>query len=433
MRILPLLLILFLPLSARAIGPTWPISDNPRFWVLGEGLFHMAFDGGSFRSQANYDGTGLAVTPSTLDSVTVNEFRAHGAFGFAPRVSLFAQLGYRTVRQAFGPNPPANTAAYSNGFGDSFVGARAMIYRSRDTDRVYPTDWSPGTFLVVAEGTWTFPLYDQVGTGYPPLGDQSNDLGAIGRVAWYANEWLAFSAGSGFIYRTAGYSHQIPFSLRGDVSLQERLRLRLWTEFQSFQRVSSSDSAVNLSQADSFPNGSLLYKSFAPIIRTGTVGAGYLASKSWEISLAGIFTATGNTHAKGHGFALGITWRPYQVPNVKFEEYRQERIAALKGETREVRRKQVARYGFRATIVKVSGKGNFVKILFGEKDRVREGDTFYILPPNDLSSQAYRPVASATVAKVQPDAAYLRIEERFSPDLRIRPGFETRRVYFEGE
>ncbi|MRT32875.1 hypothetical protein FGX01_03285, partial [Xylella fastidiosa subsp. multiplex] len=60
------------------------------------------------------------------------------------------------------------------------------------------------------EGTWTFPMYDRADAAKPPLGDQSNDFSGLVRFAWYANEWLAISANSGYIYRTAGYASLIP-------------------------------------------------------------------------------------------------------------------------------------------------------------------------------------------------------------------------------
>jgi hypothetical protein len=61
------------------------------------------------------------------------------------------------------------------------------------------------------------------------------------------------------------------------------------------------------------------------------------------------------------------------------------------------------------------------------------GDTFYVMPPFRGDESARRPVAYAVVAQVQPEAAFLHIEERYFANIDIRDGFEVRRVYFEND
>ena len=39
-----------LPQRAHAIGATWPLSDTPRFWILGEGEQHLGAEVVSFQS-----------------------------------------------------------------------------------------------------------------------------------------------------------------------------------------------------------------------------------------------------------------------------------------------------------------------------------------------------------------------------------------------
>lgn len=422
------------PPSAHAIGPSWPLSDTPRFWILGEGLGHFSFDAYYFQTRENYNAIGDVVTPVTEDRTHYTNFRFHGGYGFAPKLSFYAQADIHALFES-------NTEAVANasphnanqGAGDAFVAFRWLVYRSNPTDRVYPSEWSPNSFLGVLEGSWTFPMYDRAAAAKPPLGDQSNDLSAIGRAAWYANEWLAFSAGIGYIYRTAGYAPVLPWNIRADLSAQEKHRLRFWASLENVQHLSNNGSVLNPTQADPFPNGSLLFKSYAPELHTATLGAGYLLSKEWELVAGTFFTGGGQNAAKGWGAGLGITWRPYQVPEIKYEEYREQQIARLKGEKREFRKREVVKYGYRATIVKVSAKGNFLKIAYGEKDRVRIGDTFYVMPPDRMDSEARRPVAFATVVQTQPDAAFLHVEERYFKDVNIREGYEVRRVFFESD
>ncbi|MGZ3669816.1 MAG: hypothetical protein ACXWR1_11420 [Bdellovibrionota bacterium] len=431
----PLLLALLAPLPAFAVGASWPLADTPRFWILGEGLGHFSFDTYYFQTRENYDASGFASAPATEDRTHYTNFRANAGFGFAPKLSLFAQADVHALFES-NTDALATGAAHNanQGFGDSFVGFRWLVYRSNPTDRVYPTEWSPESWIAIAEGTWTFPMYDTAAAAKPPLGDQSNDFTGMGRVAWYTNEWLAFSGGLGYIYRTAGYAALVPWNLRADFSAQERHKARFWVDFQSLEQTKKGTGLVlNPQQPDPFPNGSLLFKSYSPGIRTANLGAGYLLSREWEAVVGTFFTATGVNSAKGWGAGLGFTWRPYQVPEIKYEAYRQRQIERLQGEKKELRRREVVKYGFRATIVKVSAQGNYIKIYYGEKDRVRIGDTFYVMPPDKGEQFARRPVAYAVVAQVQPEAAFLHVEERYYPNINIDEGFEVRRVYFEND
>ena len=50
-----------------------------------------------------------------------------------------------------------------------------------------------------------------------------------------------------------------------------------------------------------------------------------------------------------------------------------------------------------------------------------------------MENAARRPVASATVVQVQPDAAFLHIDEHYYANINIEEGFEVRRVYFEND
>lgn len=434
-RLLPLLLLLLVPARALAfgnIGPAWPLSDSPRFWILGEGLYHLTLDTTYFRTDSNYNETGAVHEPPELGRVHYTNTKVHFGFGFAPRLSLYAQMDGRAVMMR--PTEGATIDKADNyGFGDAFLAFRWLAYRSRATDRVYPSEWAPETFLIVGEGSWKFPAYDTTGGGKPPLGDQSNDFTSLGRIAWYTNEWLSFSGSAGYTYRTSGYASGVPWNLRADFSMQERWRMRFWADFSSFQRTEKSARALNTEQADPFPNGSFLFKAWAPTQRFVTLGAGWLANKEWEITGAWMVTPSGLNAAKGWGVNLGVAWRPYQVPEIRYEEYRQRQIERLQTERREYHRREVVKYGFRATVIRVSAQGNYIKIYYGEKDRVRVGDTFYVLPAETFDRRAYRPVASATVAQVTPDAAFLHVDERYGDNVVIQEGMEVRRVYFDTE
>lgn len=430
MRRLLLTIALLAPVNALAVGAQWPITDTPRFWLLGEGRTHLSFDGTYFQTKENYDKTGAVVSPAPLQKINYTDFRFHLGYGFAPKVSLFAQVDGRNV---FMKNMPGSLVADASntGAGDIFLGLRWLVYRSRASDRVYPTEWTPDSWMAVAEGTWAFPLYDRATYGKPPLGEQSNDFTGLGRLAWYANDWLALSGSLGYTYRTAAYSAAIPWNLRADFTLTDHSGWRFFADLQSSEGMTKSPYLANPSQPDPIPDGSLLFKSDSPTLRTAYLGAAKILGKEWEAVAAGVFTASGVAAAKGVGLALGIVWRPYQVPEIKYQEYHQQQLERIQNEKASYRKKIVTHYGMSATILKVSGQGNYFKIAYGLNDGLKVGDNFQIFPPDDMSGTPRRPLAISRIVVVHPGESFLRVEQKLNEDVVIQPGQEARRVIIE--
>lgn len=422
-----LLLLLLIPKLIFAAGTTWPISDMPRFWILGEGNTHFSVDSTFFRSKENYDGNGLVIQPSTMEHLRYSETRIHLGFGFTPRISVFAQADARGI---FASNTRGSFISDDEnyGFGDAFIGMRWLLYRSKSANKVYPTEWAAGSWLMLAEGTWLFPLYDRPQNGKPPLGNQSNDFSWIARAVWYANEWLALSGSAGYTFRTAGYADEVPWSVRSDFLLQEYQRLRFWLGMRSTEALTVTSNVVNPRQPDSIPGGSLFFKSEAPTQRLVDGGVGYLLTRTWELALGALITTSGINSAKGFGGTIGLTYRPYQVPEVRYEAYRREQKQRVAQEREEFKEEKVLSYGFRATILKVSVKGNFFKIAYGSMDGVKEGDTFQVNEPDDLTLRERKAVAYARVVAVRPTSSFLRVEKIVNREAKIIPGFEAQRV-----
>jgi hypothetical protein len=422
-------LLFFFALPAWAVGPSWPLADMPRFWILGEGNAHFSIDGFYSHSKENYDADGRVNSPATMEHVRYGNMRFHVGFGFAPQVSVFAQADLRAV---FEKNAQGTNISDSDnyGFGDGFVGMRWLLYRSKSTDRVYPSEWAPETWLALAETTWLFPLYAQAKPGKPPLGEQSNDFTVMGRLVWYANEWLGLAGGGGYTHRTSGYRAGIPWSLRADLNFLQQKNFRFWLDFQSFEALKGAGNVLNPTQPDPLPGGSLLFKSEAPTVRSATLGLGYLLSKEWEIAAGALLTASGINTAKGFGGALGLAWRPYQMPELRYEEYRRNQLRKLEQEPMSYRRREVLRYGFQATVLRVSGSGNFFQIGFGKKDGVKAGDSFQVFAPDDFSGSERTPIALAVVKVSRAEDSFLRIEQRYEREIQVKPGFEARRVIF---
>ncbi|MGZ3692878.1 MAG: hypothetical protein ACXWQO_01420 [Bdellovibrionota bacterium] len=429
MRKLLLIIALFcVPVTSFAVGASWPLSDTPRFWLLGESSTHVSLDTSYFLTRENYNKMGVVEKPSALNTLSYTNAKFHIGYGFAPKVSLFAQFDGRGLFEK--NNLHTNQADVENyGLGDVFVGLRWLLYRSRASDRVYPTEWTPNSWLVVAEGTWNFPLYDKTAQGKPPLGDQSNDFTALGRLAWYANEWLGLSGSLGYTYRTAGYSAALPWNLRADFSLTDnQTGWRFWADLQSYEAIAKSLFTVNPTQLDFFPSGSLLFKSDAPTLRTVVLGAGFLLSKKWEMVAGGIFTASGVAAAKGMGGSLGVAYRPYQIPEIHYEQYRKEQIQRLQAEPQSYKKKTVLHYGLSTTILKVSGAGNYFKIATGSQDGIKAGDSFQIFAQDKMDGEVRRPLAIARVVIARPNDSFLRVEQKLNEDVVIQAGQEARRV-----
>ncbi len=427
-----LLLLLFSSVTpAQSPGVTWPISDIPRFYILGEGNYHFSMDGTYFYTKENYDALGQVNQPAQMEHVRYGNIRVHSAFGFTPRVSIFAQADARglfMVNSRF-----SNISDDDNyGFGDAALGIRWLLYRSSFTDKVYPTEWSPETWLAIFEGSWVFPMYDRAKTNAPPLGNQSNDFTFMGRLVWYALDWLGVSGKLGYTHRTAGYENGMPWGLRADFNFMQSHRWRFWLDYHAYEQIGQeSGFALNPEQPDPFSGGSYLFKSDDPTLRIAQIGLGYLISKEWELAASPNFTTSGVNSAKGVGGTIGLAWRPYQVPELRYEEFRKQQLKKLEQEPYEFRQRAVVSYGIRATVLKVSAKGNYLKIAYGQQDGLKAGDLFQIYSPEDFSNQSKRPLGLARIEVARARDSFLRVDQRYDASLRVRPGYEVRHIILE--
>lgn len=425
-KLLPFLLLL--PQLAFGAGSRWPVTDLPRFWVLSEGTTHIAADNTYFQTQENYDLNGGAATLANLSAVHYDNLRLQVGHGFAPRVSIFAQAD---GRQVFVSNKVATSSGSTSNMsiGDLMVGLRWLVYRSRSSDRLSPSEWAPNSFVAVAEGTWVFPSYSRTSGGRPPVGDQSNDFSGVGRVAWYANDWLTLSGSAGYTYRTAGYSQNAPWNLRADFTVTDDRRLRLWAGAEGIEGLNKPNVYLNRKAEDFFVNGSLLFKSFSPTERTANIGLGHLIGKDWEVAGAIFTTVSGVAAAKGSGVTLGFTWRPYQSPELQYESYRRQQIERKRTERTSYATRKVISYGLSAVIVKVSAQKKYFKITYGSGQGVKVGDAFEVFPPDDLSGKERKAIAAARVAAVKDNESFLRVEQKLNQSSEdVEAGHEARRV-----
>jgi hypothetical protein len=418
--------VLFLPLTSFASGMQWPITDMPRFWLLGESRTHVSVDDVFLQTKGNYDLDGKSYSLQNESSVSYNLIRGHIAHGFSPRLSFFGQVDGRLV--FIQKNPLAPSTRSNFGAGDVSLAARYLLYKNRSSNRLFPTEWSPNSFVLVAEGSWVLPTYNRAALSDPPLGDQSNDFTGLARFAWYTNDLLAISGGVGYTYRTNGYEAAIPWNVRTDFSLLGNHTLRLFADLDSTEPVKKA-TAVNFSARDFFPNSSLLFKSDSPALRTLRLGMGYQAAKDWEISGALFSSVSGQTSAKGLGGALGLTWRPYQAAETHYDSYEKAQLNRRSVERSAFLNRKVIQYGLSATVIKVSRRGNFFKIAYGSGHGIHAGDAFEVFPPDDFSGEPRKPIAAARVVVAKANESFLRVEKKMNTsDGELQAGCEARRV-----
>ncbi len=429
MHRLQYLLLLFLcllfcsPNDAAAAGAAWPISDSPRFWILGREAWHVSLEFSSYISSSNYDQQGLVYQPTNMTSLQFINPRFHVGYGLNRKVSVFAQIAgsYVTTNNI----APVSSGSYG-GLGDAFVAIRWQVYRLR-TPLYDSADWLPQDFQALLEGSWNFPLYNHVASLVAPQGNESNDFTGMLRMAWYATRSFAFSGGLGLTMRTNSYGAELPYFLRVDFIPATIEQLRFWLDLYGEKRLSSIPNSLNAAQSDPIPGGSYLFKNTNYSQEKFGLGSSYLFSKDWELAAAYHNDIAGINASKGYELALALTYRPYKVIHIRNElENKKEEEERVVEKWR--KRDAVTVYGFTAIIQKVSDHGNFFKIELSENDEVKPGDAFHVFRPSSKSFPERKLVAAAKIVRIDNRDAFLRVEENFVSDIFINPGYEAQRI-----
>lgn len=411
--------------AAMAAGPQWPAADAPRFWMVGDGGPQISAEVAGLYSKENYDRNSVIVTPTGMDHVAAGAMRVNAGFGILQNFSLFGQLSANSV---FSSNSETSRLENSSnyGLGDAFLALRWLVFRSVKPNRKFPTEWETGSFSGLVEGSWNFPLYNNTSSTKPPLGNHSNDFTGMARGVWYTNRWLALSFGAGYTYRTENYDAEIPYILRADILLPHAPMVRFFTDFSATEFIPNSKHRDLATVRMPFLNGSALYQMDDVRDRHGRIGIALQPNKEWEVVHAFSFSTSGMNTAKTYAYTIGVSWRPVGVPFLSEPEFEKRRETKI--EEPIIPRRTVFGYGLKATVLKVSSRGNFLKIAYGKKDGVKPGNTFYVYEPDDLSGRDRPILATAKAVAVKEDESYLKIEERFDKTKPLAPGFEVQQV-----
>lgn len=415
------------PLAVLAGGLQWPVVDSPKNWMVDPDSFHLSTDVGFSSTETNFDRNGQEVNPTQLNSASVFNVRLHGGLPLAPEVSVFGQLDIRNINNdvSSSANQPDNTRF---GLGDSFLALRWAIMNNRRIGGRFSTaeKIDKGTMRLLVESGVVLPLYGNSGIGEPDLGDRSMDVQNMLRFGWWLAEDLALSAGAGFTWRNKGYSSELPYKLRMDYYFNDGDQFRIWGESLG-QIATDTDSGVSSTLA----GGSSLIGSAGATVHKLGLGGAFHPGKAWEVAVALHGTISGTNAANATTFTVGVAFRPpHEVTTAYYNPRKDMHIGGL------ARDREFDRYDIHAPVVRVSRRGNFIKIGYGVGDGVEMGDLFHLFEKGGLQ-KLDRPkedqyIGLAEVVGIRKDGSFLRIR-KMQRNRPPQPGMEARRIRFKDD
>lgn len=410
-----------LPALAAAAGPEWSITDYPRRWFLNEGTYQIGIESAYTRTDENFNNDFDRVTATDpygniLDHVDRISGRLHGAFGFTPSFSVQGQVTGLYLNNVL-VSPATFPDKQRYGGGDGFLAARYAFIN-------HPN------FLMGIEAAWTFPTYGDANFPDPPLGDQSNDVTGMLRLAWLPNDVLSLAIGGGYTARSSNYAAEIPYFGRMDFRFPGNNQFRIFGEWKAFLSMRNDSLDPNLVRADIPAGGSYLTRAINA--ENGKLGGGFGFALNREFEISGGYyrSMVGRNSAVENTFILGGSYRvpqrsEYSVPSEEVEKKSLDPVVRkLSRPMPKVERLGDYKYGFTAKVDRLSQLGNYVRIDAGSMDGVAVGDPFHFFHDGTL-------VADGRVVAVRPDNAFLRVEQRYTSSLTIVEGGDARRVISE--
>lgn len=413
------------PVQTAAVGLQWPISDSPKNWLVDPDTFHLSTDLSFTSTTSNFDDNGEEVVPSQLNSASDFVVRLHGGLPLAEELSLFGQIDVRNVNNdvAASANQPDNTRF---GIGDAFVALRWSFMNVRRLGGRFSTaeKIDSGPMRLLLETGVVFPFYSTSGIGEPDLGDRALDIQNMLRYGWWIADDFAASAGVGYIIRNKGYSASVPYKLRMDYYFNDGDQFRIWGE--TFGHIATESSG---GVSSTLAGGSSLIGSSRPTAHKLGIGGAFHPGKAWEVAVALHGTYAGENTAKASTFALSVAYRPLQEVTTAY--YNPKQDLPVGGLARD---REFDSYDIHAPVMKVSRRGNFLKIGYGTKDGVQMGDRFHIFEKGGLQKLAKpKPdeyIGMAEVVGLRNDGSFLRLR-RVRHDKPLRPGMEARRIVYK--
>jgi hypothetical protein len=382
--------------------------EGAKSWKLGSDLRY-------FTTSSNYDSTGTAVAPTSLDQYSRIVLDIGAQYGITDRITLFGRTTWSYVNLK-----TTSISANSFGFGDQTLGGNARLIQT------------PGGITVDAQVQLDFGVYNNVNAsfdGTPFLGDGSLDITTGGFVdlpihseSGYAGFHL--TGGVGYTFRSNGFSSAVPWSVVG--SYRPRSEGVFFTlGFLGLQSLKNDNRSLLLptaSGAGQGTGGSFMSDAVNPTLVTIRGQLGYQGTSELALMVSAEQTIYGFSSPRGFTIGGGITLRPQSQTSAPTAENARPQSA---NRTTDLPR-TFQSYSLEARVTRMNDRLGAVRIDKGHDAGVSRGDTFDVMKPK-ADGTAGETVARGRVTAVSENAADIRITEYFK-EVWIEEGFHAKRV-----
>jgi hypothetical protein len=377
-----------------------------------------------YTSSSNFDTTGSAIAPGTLDSYTRLQVDTSFIYAFNARWT-----GY--IRASWGSSILTHQGTSDSVFGltDQTVGVNYRLFPNPEKQ--------PGSSLgekAQAQQTsmdlqvqMDFPGYStatQASKNLPGLGDGSLDLtaGAFLNVP-LGKPWggyMKMVLGGGFTYRTGGFSAALPYAagLQFEPHDQGFLFSLMGSGFMSMK----TDSTTSLSLQGTSSGGSFITGAVNPSLLQATGKLGYRFTSGWTLTLAGTEALWGQSAPRGFMGAGGL-----EIPFGQSgkEPLPKDPALVVPKKYGQVNKGFVT-YSLEAKVQRVSDRINQLRIDKGTQQGVEVGQLFdiFVVRPDGTVGDS---VARCKVTSVRNDDSTLSIVE-YIREVFIEEGFLARRL-----
>jgi hypothetical protein len=381
-----------LPLSASAFASEDAFLFVTHHEATGDFTLDLNFD--SLNSASNYDANGSTFTPTSLDHADDLDLRSLLSYGLSDHWSLYGILDLRRSEVSL---TSSMGSATHYGFGDQTLGAN---YRAWQNDR----------FALDLQLEFAFAAYGN-DSGAPTnteayLGDGSENLsfGVFAQIPLYSGAVydLNLKPGTGYTYRSDGYSGDIPFSLRLDY--------RPETAQTGILASLTLTGALSLNTDCRSPDSQSSYLTHGvnPTLMAVTAEMGRQITPVFEITLNASKSIYGENAPDAYGIGIGV--------KLRLGSSSSGRAAApttpISGDS-EV-------YDLSATVLTTNDSFHLAKIDRGSNEGVQVGDAFEVFGPDGVR------IALCRVTNAKPHESALRVEHYYR-EVWIEKGDMARR------
>lgn len=229
------------------------------------------------------------------------------------------------------------------------------------------------------------------------LGDDGSEFG-FGLAASFKMKPWVFDGVIDYVSPPNDLSSEIQYKIEGTYFFES---LSLFGGLDGIYSLNRNQ----LSQKPFLAQGSSnLFNSLNRQLLSPYLGASYLID-SYLVSFKGSTVLAGRSTDKGNTFLIALSWNSEGI------SADQEKIESFK------------EYNIEGSVLKISARGNFVKIDQGLSTDVEKGMKFDIYQTNYFGGNVL--VASGTVFEVGSDWSVIKITKKYG-EIEIKPGFAAR-------